>query len=141
MITTLTLQEAISQVFGLNDVPEFRTVKPFKEAREWLDRKGIDYNFDRTTVQNGIAVYAFGAGQPQYTIIENDAEKLKGATIHGILSLRSKSQARRIKESQNVVVQGDINIESQEDAEKLIDAITPETPKPKRKARKARRSK
>jgi hypothetical protein len=140
MITTLTLQEAISQVFGLNDVPEFRTVKPFKEAREWLDRKGIDYNFDRTTVQNGIAVYAFGAGQPQYTIIEDDAEKLKGATIHGILSLRSKSQARRIGALQADVVvddeSGDVSLENPVEVESPV-----ETPKPKRKARKARRSK
>lgn len=92
MIKTFTLEDAISQVFSVDGVPEFRTYKPVKEARAWLERNELDFEYQRKQLTDGIVFFAFGAGQPQITIVDGDAEKLKGAQILAVLKPTKKTR-------------------------------------------------
>jgi hypothetical protein len=86
MIKTDTLEQAISEVFNLSDVPQFTDYKPFKQAREWLERKEIPFEFKKRQLGRGIVAFSRGAGQPQYAIVtDENVDQLKGAMVHGTL--------------------------------------------------------
>lgn len=95
MIKTLPLREAVSQVFDIDliDVPHFLDVKPVKELRSWLDRKEIPYTHERGKLGDGIVVFTIGAGSPRYTIVEGDADKMRGAMIFATLGPKDKKKS------------------------------------------------
>lgn len=114
MIKSLTLKQAIAQTFDVDGrkLPEFTSSKPVQQAREWLERNGTKFDYQRNYLDKGMVIYAFGGGNPQYTVVETDADldALKGAQVFGTLSVpkrgrKSKSQERR----ENAMKQADVN--------------------------------
>lgn len=102
MIKTLTLEEAIATAFGLDNVPTFTTSKPLLEARQWLDRQGVKYNYERgVRGKRGVYVFTRGAGSPQYTVLDDETELQRGIQSLATLSpkYKSKSEERRIEAS------------------------------------------
>lgn len=149
MIKTFTLEDAITQVFNVDDVPQFKTYKPVKEARAWLERNGIDFEYQRETVKDGIAIITYGAGQPLYVIVDGNHKDLRGAQVLGVLSpkYKSKSEQRRVEaiKADSADVEEPPVIENAPEQSEPEMTVTDETPTPKprqnRKPRKSRRSK
>ena len=132
MIKTFTLEDAISQVFSVDGVPQFRTYKPVQEAREWLQRNEIEFDYERSTLKDGIVFFAFGSGQPQIAVVDGDGDRLKGAMILATLSPKKKvSKVGTVKVTVNV---------DEAVADKLEEVTTEKAPKKKR-TRRTRRSK
>ena len=88
MIKTYSIEEAIAKEFGLKDVPTFTDFKPFREAREWLNRENVEFDYTKGEAKSGVVVFAYGASSPQITVVEKpaDIKALKGATIFATLS-------------------------------------------------------
>lgn len=116
MIKSLTLKQAIAQAFNIDGrtIPEFTSSKPVKEARDWLERNSHTFDYQRGALNDGLVVYSFGGGNPQFTVVDGDADKLKGAQIFASLSVakktrKSKSQQRRENVSAGREVNADID--------------------------------
>lgn len=112
MLKTLTLKQAIAQAFDIDGrtIPEFTSSKPVQEARNWLDRQGVKYDYVRGAKQNGVFIFTRGAGSPQFAVIDDDTEQTAGLLALATLAPKkyhSKSEQRRVEASQAAKVQGD----------------------------------
>lgn len=145
MMKTTTLSDAISQVFGIKDVPVFTSSKPVKQARAWLDGQGIKYDYIKYGKKNGVFIFTRGAGSPQYAVIgENDEI---GAGVQSLASLspkyKSKSEQRRVEASQAAQIEGD-DVESapvitnspESEADSETTVVEPKTSTTNRKSRR-----
>jgi hypothetical protein len=137
MIKTLTLEEAIAQVFGVKDVPAFTDNKPMVEARALLDSKKIEYVYERGTVQdNSIVVFSRGASSPMIALSEDNS--FKGAVVYGSLApkTKSKSQERREAIMNDDVESAPVITDSPE--ENADEEMTVTNPKPSKTTRKGK---
>jgi len=110
MNATVTLKQGIAQAFGIDGrkLPEFNSSKPLKEAREWLDREGIEYRYEKGQFGVGLVAFVRGAGSPQYMVVTDESEvNTPGNAPLALLAPKSKSQSRRINASQAAKVEGD----------------------------------
>ena len=146
MIQTTTLKLAIAEVFDLDgrSIPEFTSSKPLKEARAWLDREGIKYNYVRGAKQNGVFVFTRGAGSPQFAVVTDETDTTGGLLALATLSpkYKSKSEQRRHEAQEASQVQGD-DVESAptitnspEDQADTEMTVTDPTPKKRTSRRK-----
>lgn len=114
MIKSLTLKQAIAQAFDIDGrtIPDFTSSKPVQEARNWLERNKHTFEYQRNYLDKGLVVYAFGGGNPQFTVVEtdDDLKQFAGAQVFATLSVpkrgrKSKSQQRR----ENAMSGNDVN--------------------------------
>ena len=97
MVKTLTLEEAVSQVFGVKDVPTFTDARPMVEARALLDANKIEYVYERGQVlEGGIVVFSKGASSPMIALAD---QNFKGAVVHGSLAPKTKSKSQERREA------------------------------------------
>jgi len=97
MIKTLTLEEAISQVFGVKDVKPFTDNKPMVEARALLDANKIEYVYERGQVlDGGIVVFSRGASSPMIALAD---QSFKGCVVYGSLAPKKKSKSQERREA------------------------------------------
>lgn len=137
MIKTLTLEDAISHVFGIDDVPKFTSSKPVKEAREWLKKQGKDFEYQRETPKvGGIVVFTYGAGKPLFGIVSTDKDELKGAQVIGVLSAVAKPEPKKVEKKEETVTESETAEEVVED-----DAAEKTTTRKNTRRRSGRRSK
>lgn len=137
MIKTTTLREAVAEVFGyeLKKVPEFTSSKPLQQVREWLDREGKKYKYEKGRAGNGVVVYSVGAGNPQYAIVEDNFDVM-GAQILAVLSPKSKSQERREKAMNEDKSEETPKVENAAEDQSEPQTTVPEPKKPRKTTRK-----
>lgn len=112
MTTTVTLKQGIAQAFNLDgrSVPEFKSSKPLKEAREWLERQGIEYTYEVGQFGVGLVAFTRGAGSPQYTVVtdENEVNTPGNAPIAVLApKYHSKSEQRRVEATRAAKIEND----------------------------------
>lgn len=107
MIKTLSLDEAISQVFGIDNVPKFTDDKPMKQARAWLESQNIAHVYERGQMINGVVVYSIGSSSPQFAIADGE-QSFKGAQVYGILAPKQKSKSQQRREDAMKVANDDV---------------------------------
>lgn len=135
MIKTTTLEDAISQVFGIDEVPAFKSSKPVKEARAWLESQNIKFDYHKNAQAIGVFVFTRGAGSPQYAVLNDGDDVGGGVQALATLAPNGKAKAKKI-ENDDVESTPTISNspEDQADAEMTV-------PDPKPRKRVARRKK
>ena len=111
-----TLKDAVAKAFDVKDVPEFKDMRPVRQAQEWLKSKGVDTRYDKHQVRAGVVVFQRGGGV-LFGIIDDAAksELPRNAVVIGSLSIDKTKESSEIKPKSTKKAQKSLKTEETEE--------------------------